>query len=190
MPPERRQQLLREMTMGDFTESIGSKRRAMRESFELGRAGLVRRSEASARDPVEGVEEFAVRRRPVILLAEDDAAMRSLLSSQLRRDGYRVIACQDGMELVYRIGVYRTRHLPIGVDLVISDVRMPLISGLELLELVNEATSGIPVILISAFGDVETRGEASTRSAAAFFSKPFDVDQLRAAVRANLNDVA
>jgi DNA-binding NtrC family response regulator len=91
---------------------------------------------------------------------------------------------------VYRIGVYRTRHLPIGVDLVISDVRMPLISGLELLELVNEATSGIPVILISAFGDVETRGEASTRSAAAFFSKPFDVDQLRAAVRANLNDVA
>ena len=161
----------------------------MRESYDFGRSGLVRRTDSRRREVPDESEELRPRPRPVILLAEDDAAMRSLLASQLRRDGYRVIACPDGMELVHRIGVYRTRHMPVGVDLVISDVRMPLISGLQLLELMNDPPLGIPVILISAFGDFETRGAASTRSAAAFFSKPFDIEELRAAVRANLGHV-
>jgi DNA-binding NtrC family response regulator len=172
--------------MSVFTESIRLKRRAMRDSYDFGRSGLVRRGEAAESAPFDEFGEQPLPRRPVILLAEDDAAMRSLLSSQLRRDGYRVIPCEDGTELVHRIDVFRNHRVPVGVDLVISDVRMPMISGLELLELVNEATLGIPVILISAFGDVETRGLASMRSAAAFFSKPFDIDQLCAAVRANL----
>jgi DNA-binding NtrC family response regulator len=54
---------------------------------------------------------------------------------------------------------------------------------------VKEAPLGIPVILISAFGDTEMRGEAGSRDAAAFFSKPFGIDQLRAAVRTNLPKV-
>ena len=172
--------------MNTQTESLIPARRAMRQSFEFGRTGLVRRSEASERGRWHDPEVFQLRRRPVILLAEDDGPMRSLLASQLRRDGYRVIACQDATELVYRIDLYRSHRLPVGIDLIVSDVRMPLISGLELLELVNDAPLRIPVILISAFGDIETRSEASKRAAAAFFSKPFDIDELRAAVRCNL----
>ena len=169
-------------------------RRAMRESFDLGRDGELEKRPVSAFDGGEEPTwsrptDLPLHRRPVIMLAEDDSAMLSLLSSQLRRDGYRVIPCADGMEFVHRIDVYRTHGIPIGVDLVISDVRMPKLSGLELLELVKEAPLGIPVILISAFGDTEMRGEAARRDAAAFFSKPFDIDQLRAAVRTNLPKV-
>ncbi len=161
-------------------------RRGMRESFDLGSSGLVRRAEARSDERSGEPWEFTWNRRPVILLAEDDGAMRSLLLAQLRRSGYRVIACQDGAELVQRISVYRSHRVPLGVDLVITDVRMPFLSGLELLDLVREAALRIPVILISAFGDIETRSEAAKRNAAAFFSKPFDVDELCLAVRSNL----
>ena len=126
------------------------------------------------------------RRRPRILLVEDDEALRSLIASELRRDGYRVIACEDGLELVHRIDAYRELGIPLGVSLVISDVRMPKISGLELLELTREVPLKVPFILISAFADMETRIEASHLSVSAFLSKPFEIDQLRAAVRANL----
>jgi DNA-binding NtrC family response regulator len=173
--------------MTTLTASLIPTRRAMRESFDFGSTGLERCSAATKR--VRGHEpgDPELKRRPVILLAEDDGPMRGLLSSQLRRDGYEVIACRDGMELVERIKRFESHQTPIGVDLVISDVRMPLISGLELLELLNETPLRIPVILISAFGDIETRNEASKRDAVAFFSKPFDIDELRAAVRCNLN---
>jgi len=125
-------------------------------------------------------------RRPRILLVEDDDAMRTLIASELRRDGYRVLACQDGLELVHRIEAYKELGVPLGFSLVISDVRMPKISGLELLELAREVPVKLPFILISAFADMETRIEASHYSVSAFLSKPFEIDQLRAAVRANL----
>jgi two-component system response regulator (stage 0 sporulation protein F) len=168
-------------------------RRAMRESFDLGRDGLEKRQTSIFDSADTGnwdrPTDLPLHRRPVIMLAEDDSAMLSLLSSQLRRDGYRVIPCADGTEFVHRVDVFRSHGIPVGVDLVISDVRMPRVSGLDLLALVKEAPLGIPVILISAFGDMEMRGEAAKRDAAAFFSKPFDIDQLRAAVRTNLPKV-
>jgi hypothetical protein len=91
-------------------------RRAMRESFDLGRDGLEKRRtssfEASEETNWDRPTDLPRHRRPVVLLAEDDPAMLSLLSSQLRRDGYRVIACADGTELVHRVEVFRSHGSP------------------------------------------------------------------------------
>jgi DNA-binding response OmpR family regulator len=72
------------------------------------------------------------------------------------------------------------------VDLVISDIRMPVCSGLEILEGLRQAHRKIPVILMTAFGDDETRATAN-RLGAVLLDKPFALEDLREAVRALLS---
>jgi DNA-binding NtrC family response regulator len=66
--------------------------------------------------------------------------------------------------------------------LIISDVRMPGVSGLDVLATLRREDWSTPVILMTAFGDLETRAEARRLGAKALFDKPFDVDDLRTAV--------
>lgn len=115
-----------------------------------------------------------------VLLAEDDAEMRSLLSSQLREDGYDVIEAQNGVELVRAIHRFESAFSP--VHLIITDVRMPGFDGLEVLEYLRYANLAMPVIVMTAFGDSRTHLAARSNGAALVLDKPFDVDALRAAV--------
>jgi two-component system nitrogen regulation response regulator NtrX len=122
-------------------------------------------------------------RAPVVLLAEDDADFRTLVAGQLRNQGYHVLECSDGRELLRRIESYREeRRLP-GFDLAICDVYLPGPSGLELLERMNRERLGIPVILVSGFGDFHTCVRAANKRAAAFFPKPVELDRLLSTVR-------
>lgn len=118
-----------------------------------------------------------------ILLAEDNLEMLRLLSGALARDGYDVIEARTGAELLDHL----IDHLLDGgrapVDLIISDLRMPGFTGLEILGGLRDDDPRTPFILITAFGGDETREEALRAGAAAVFDKPFDVDDLRAAVR-------
>jgi CheY-like chemotaxis protein len=119
---------------------------------------------------------------PRVLLAEDDAEMRELVASSLRRDGFEVVELRDGGELFDHIGISWVgppdHRRP---DLVISDVRMPGFSGLEILDILRQADWALPVILITAFGDADLHQEAQRLGAAAVFDKPFDLDDLRTA---------
>ena len=121
---------------------------------------------------------------PHILLAEDDKEMRVLLAGALRRAGYAVTECGNGVELLDHLGSYvlpDEEHEE--VDLVISDIRMPGLTGLEILEGLSRRGDLPPFILITAFGDVETHARAKHWGALAMFDKPFDVDDLVAKVR-------
>src|SRR5262245_59529454 len=121
---------------------------------------------------------------PQILLTEDDKEMRVLLASALRRAGYTVTECGDGIELLEHLGSYvlpDEEHEK--VDLVISDIRMPGLTGLEILQGLSRRGDFPPFILITAFGDVETHARAEYYGALAMFDKPFDVDDLVAKVR-------
>jgi len=121
---------------------------------------------------------------PCVLLAEDDRAMRSLLTYSLKRAGYRVVTCEDGWELLSHLGSYlmeQQEHEDI--DVVVSDIRMPGVTGLEVLEGAREATAFPPMILITAFGDDWTHDEAERLGARAILDKPFDVDALLDEVR-------
>jgi DNA-binding response OmpR family regulator len=115
-----------------------------------------------------------------VLLAEDDGEMRRLLSAILRRSNCDVIEAKTGSQLWDLIvhGALGTRSEP-QVDLIISDVRMPGKSGLEVLSRLRSSDESTPVILITAFGDTDTHAEAHRLGALAVFNKPFELDDLR-----------
>ena len=117
-----------------------------------------------------------------MLLAEDDGEMRALIAEALTRDGYEVVEVADGEQLLDRIesAVRANRRHYFAV--VISDIRMPRLSGMDVLAVLRCAYWRTPVILITAFGDAETHSEALELGAAATFDKPFDLDELRRAV--------
>ena len=73
-----------------------------------------------------------------------------------------------------------------GFDLIISDIRMPGITGIEVLEGLHAHENCPPMILITAFGDKETHAQAHRLGAAAIFDKPFDIEDLLANVRETL----
>ena len=127
----------------------------------------------------EGPEVIVTK--PVVFLAEDDAAMRELVASALRDVGYRVIEASDGREMLRMIqdAIFDKIQKP---DVVVMDVRMPMRTGLWLLRVIRRARWDVPVILMTAFGDRTVREEAEAFDVSAVFDKPFDVDELLAAV--------
>ncbi len=127
-------------------------------------------------------------RRLRVLVADDDAEMRRLVSESLRRDGYDVTEESDGGRLLVRIAsLYSRDAAGHSFDLIVSDIRMPVCSGLEILKGLREAHWSTPVILMTAFGDDETKDRAD-KLGALFFDKPFKMDALRLVVRGLLFD--
>jgi DNA-binding response OmpR family regulator len=124
-----------------------------------------------------------LRRERTILLIEDDTEMRRLLERVLARDGYQVVAVEDGDQALDWLGLClfdgSLENVP---TLIVSDVRLPHFSGLELLEGLLGAVAEIPVILITGFPSEETYAEAFELGAARVLAKPFDLDELRLAV--------
>src|SRR5688500_4291370 len=117
--------------------------------------------------------------RSRILLAEDDPAFRRLLATALTADGHEVVAVASGNELLGVIGDAGSGRARWAFDLVISDVRMPGRSGLEVLRGLRRSASSPPFVLITAFGDEELHEEAQRLGAAAVVDKPFEIDDLR-----------
>jgi len=120
---------------------------------------------------------------PRILLGEDDLEMRALLAEALRSKGYTVVECADGMNVLQQLSYVIlspevSARDPEHYDLVVSDIRMPGVTGLSILEGVQLFEGFPPMILITAFGDEETHAAAKRLGAAAMFDKPFDLDDL------------
>ncbi len=117
-----------------------------------------------------------------IFLAEDDEDMRCMLSTALRNDGYEVIEARDGAELLALLAGAAATPLR-RPDVIVSDVIMPGYSGMGVLAaLRNSAEWDVPVVLISAHRDVGMEEDAKRLGAAAFVRKPFNMDELRAAI--------
>jgi DNA-binding response OmpR family regulator len=124
------------------------------------------------------------RGAPRILVAEDQTEMRVLLRRALTRRGYDVVDAQDGPHLVQAIidGLLAPQtEVP---DLIVTDVRMPGYSGLEVLARLRREGWTTPVILITAFGDAQLHREAQELGAACVLNKPFAMEDLCAAVEA------
>jgi two-component system, response regulator, stage 0 sporulation protein F len=118
-----------------------------------------------------------------VFLAEDDAEMRSMIASALRRDGHFVLEARDGPALLLELGHAYWGDLPDPTPtVVISDLRMPGRDGLTILRGLRQHAWCPAFILITGFGDEAIHREAANLGAHAVFDKPFDLDQLRAAV--------
>jgi DNA-binding response OmpR family regulator len=122
-------------------------------------------------------------RPPRIVLAEDDLEMRRFIASALAKDGYDLVEARSGDELFDLLMTQlRNPSLAQPVALIISDLRMPGLTGLQVLAELRASDWATPFILITAFGGEETRDRAVRQGAAAVFDKPFDIDDLRTAV--------
>lgn len=118
------------------------------------------------------MEAVCLDTHPHILLAEDDDALRELLDFALTRAGYLVTCCTNGLDLMERL----EEGDPF--DLVISDLRMPALTGLEVLESQLANRQRPPVICMTAFGDLQTHEQAKRFGAAITIDKPFDLDEM------------
>ena len=112
-----------------------------------------------------------------VLIAEDDEEMRRLLCEEFREAGYQVFQAENGRRLLKCVNDRAGRPCP-EPDLLISDIRMPGLSGLEVLRYLRKSDWTMPVLMITAFGDKQTHEQAKTLGAAAVMDKPFDIEDL------------
>jgi DNA-binding response OmpR family regulator len=115
-----------------------------------------------------------MRRRA--LVAEDDEEMRALVASVLRSEDFEVDEVGDGR------GMWRQTLSSPAYDLIVSDLRLPIVDGLTVLEDLRARLSRTPMLLMTAFGDAATRARAKVLGAE-FLDKPFEMSELRAAAR-------
>jgi two-component system response regulator PilR (NtrC family) len=122
-------------------------------------------------------QPVAAARRPArILVVDDERSMRELLAIVLRREGYEVVLAENG-----RAAIDVLEREP--VDLLISDIQMPDLSGVDVLRAAKKIDQDILGIMITAFASTETAVEAMRLGACDYLSKPFDVDLLKMKVR-------
>jgi DNA-binding NtrC family response regulator len=106
-----------------------------------------------------------------VLVVEDDHAMRDLLVEELSEAGYRVINADGG-----RSGLRAVREEP--VDLVITDLRMPDLDGFDLIRDIKATPTSPHIVMITAFGSIETAIKAVKLGAYDYITKPFEIEEL------------
>ena len=116
-----------------------------------------------------------------ILVIDDEKNIREGLQMALEDEGYEVLTAEDGAD-----GLHKA--LSEMVDLVITDLRMPGIGGQEILRRVTSETPGVPVIVLTGHGTVETAVEAMRMGAYDFLTKPLDLDRLSLLVKRALQN--
>ena len=119
---------------------------------------------------------------PLIVVIDDDAGTRMLVGQVLKKEGYQVMAAEDGAKGMALVREFKP-------DLVVSDVQMPLVDGFEVLDQIrgDVALSGLSVILLTSLQDRSYMRQGMTTGADDYLTKPFAPQELREAVSAQLN---
>lgn len=103
---------------------------------------------------------------PIVLVVDDDEQIRAAISSLVRSAGYRVALYADAMELL-------ADRLPSGVRCLVADIRLPMVSGLDLQRELSKRGDRIPILFITGHGDIPMSVRAMKAGAVDFLSKPF-----------------
>jgi two-component system, NtrC family, response regulator PilR len=135
----------------------------------------------SVSDTAASAPASADRRPPRILVVDDERSMRELLAIVLRREGYEVLLAENGKSAVDTL----ERE---SVDLLISDIKMPDLSGVEVLRAAKKIDQDILGIMITAFASTDSAVEAMRLGACDYLSKPFDIDLLKMKVREKIEN--
>jgi DNA-binding NtrC family response regulator len=117
---------------------------------------------------------------PTILIVEDEAKMRRLLELNLGEDGFTTLSAGDaetGLKLLRQNAV----------DLVVTDLKLPGMNGLEFLLAIKRQNAALPVVVMTAFGSVETAVDAMKAGASDYVLKPFSLSEMRMVIRKELD---
>src|SRR6267143_1639914 len=117
---------------------------------------------------------------PAILIVEDEAKMRRLLELNLEEEGFTTLSAGDA-----ETGLKLLREN--SVDLVVTDLKLPGMNGLEFLQAVKHQNAVLPVIVMTAFGTVETAVEAMKAGASDYVLKPFSLAEMRLVIHKELD---
>jgi len=115
-----------------------------------------------------------------ILIVDDESLMRDFLNETLTRKGFTVTTAYNGESAIEELK-------KLEFDLVISDIRMPDISGIDILKMVKENTPDTEVIMMTAYGTIENAVEAMKYGAFDYITKPFSADAIEIAIDKMLN---
>lgn len=107
-----------------------------------------------------------------ILLVDDDPSLREVLAFALREQGHEIVSASNGEAALVSMESFQP-------EVVITDLKMPGIDGIQLLERVRSLDSAIPVILLTAFGSIEDAVEAMKRGAHDYLTKPYSREELK-----------
>ncbi|MBM9520695.1 sigma-54-dependent Fis family transcriptional regulator [Desulforhopalus vacuolatus] len=115
-----------------------------------------------------------------VLLVDDERSMRDFLKILLKKEGFDVRTAGDGTQALEMLAER-------GADLVLSDIRMPGMNGIELLEQVKGLYPGLPMVMVTAFSSPDDAVQAMHNGAFDYISKPFNVNELKSVIHAAIN---
>ncbi|WP_462410213.1 response regulator [Neobacillus sp. Marseille-QA0830] len=114
-----------------------------------------------------------------ILIVDDQFGIRILLNEVFNKEGYQTFQAANGIQALDIVN----KHAP---DLVLLDMKIPGMDGIEILKRMKVIDPDIRVIIMTAYGELDMIQEAKNLGAITHFAKPFDIDDIRAAVRKNM----
>ncbi|WP_144460126.1 response regulator [Siminovitchia fortis] len=114
--------------------------------------------------------------REKVLIVDDQFGIRTLLNEVLQKEGYEIFQAANGLQALS----VTEQHAP---DLVLLDMKIPGMDGLEILKKMKEINPDIRVIIMTAYGELDLIEQTKKLGALAHFSKPFDIEEIRSAVK-------
>lgn len=114
-----------------------------------------------------------------VLIVDDQFGIRILLNEVLHKEGYDTFQAANGVQALDIV----TNHSP---DLVLLDMKIPGMDGIEILKRMKQIDVDIRVIIMTAYGELDMIQEAKNLGAITHFAKPFDIDDIRKAVREHI----
>ncbi|NOX25138.1 MAG: sigma-54-dependent Fis family transcriptional regulator [Deltaproteobacteria bacterium] len=116
---------------------------------------------------------------PNILVVDDERNIRKVLSNYLHKEGFGVETARNYEEAAHKVS-------EAGIDLVLSDMRLPGQSGLDLLRWIKRTQPSLPVLVITAYGSIDNAVEVMKSGASSYLTKPVDLDEMLALIRHTL----
>jgi two-component system, response regulator, stage 0 sporulation protein F len=114
-----------------------------------------------------------------ILIVDDQYGIRILLNEVFQKEGYKTFQAANGVQAIDIV----QKHSP---DLVLLDMKIPGMDGIEILKRLKKIDPEIRVIIMTAYGELDMIQEAKDLGAITHFAKPFDIDEIREAVRKHI----
>ncbi len=114
-----------------------------------------------------------------LLIVDDQYGIRILLNEVFQKEGYQTFQAANGYQALDIV----EKHSP---DLVLLDMKIPGMDGIEILKRLKAINKDIQVIIMTAYGELDMIQESKDLGAITHFAKPFDIDEIRDAVRENM----